>query len=99
MQSAAEPARVRFKTNQLLTRHHLDWAGVGPAQSFVDVGCASGEVVREAAALVSPGLVVGVDGDADMLRFAESESERLSLGNIRYQQAWVKGLDSTPLPG
>jgi ubiquinone/menaquinone biosynthesis C-methylase UbiE len=98
MQSAAEPERIRFKTNRLLTRHHLDWAGIGPTESFVDVGCASGEVVREAATIVSPGSVVGVDGDADMLRFAQSESERLLLGNISYCQARVKGPHSIPLP-
>jgi ubiquinone/menaquinone biosynthesis C-methylase UbiE len=97
MQGVAEPDRIRFKTNQLLTRHHLDWARVGPGQSFIDFGCASGEVVREVARIVTPGRVVGVDGDPGMLAFARAESDRLELRNIDYCQARFSGRGSVPL--
>jgi ubiquinone/menaquinone biosynthesis C-methylase UbiE len=97
MQDAAEPERIRRKTSDLLTRHHLDWAGLRAGQSFVDVGCASGEVVRVAAGLAGEARVVGVDGDSQMLAFAATESTRLGLSAIEYCQAWIGGLDAIPL--
>ncbi len=48
MQHAAEGERIRAKTDPLVLRHHLDWAGLEAGEAFVDFGCASGEAVREA---------------------------------------------------
>ena len=45
LESPGEPARIRAKTEALLIRHHLDWAGLEHGESFVDFGCASGEVI------------------------------------------------------
>lgn len=97
MQHAGEAERIRFKTDRLVTRHHLDWIGLTAGQSFVDFGCAGGEVVREAAALVGSGRVVGVDGDPAMLAAAHAESARLGLTNVAYQHAWIAGPGSTGL--
>jgi ubiquinone/menaquinone biosynthesis C-methylase UbiE len=98
MQHDGEAERIRRKTSTLLTRHHLDWVGLQPGQSFVDFGCASGEVIREAARISGSGRVVGVDGDPKMLAAARQESERLGLSNIEYVQARIGGPGSTKLP-
>jgi ubiquinone/menaquinone biosynthesis C-methylase UbiE len=93
-----EPERIRRKTSALLTRHHLAWAGLRSGQSLVDFGCASGEVVREAARVSGAGRIVGVDGDAKMLEAARKESERLGLTTIEYVSAQIGGSGSTQLP-
>ncbi len=97
MRSPAEPSRIRAKTSAVLLDHHLAWAGVGPGDSFVDFGCASGEVVRAAAVRSGTGRVLGVDADEEMLRFAAEESGRLGLG-IEYMRADIAGEGSTGLP-
>jgi hypothetical protein len=42
MQHAAEGERIRAKTDPIVLRHHLDWAGLEAGDAFVDFGCASG---------------------------------------------------------
>jgi ubiquinone/menaquinone biosynthesis C-methylase UbiE len=97
MGSATEPDRIRAKTSPVLLDHHLAWAGVGPGDSFVDFGCASGEVVRAAAARSGTGRILGLDGDPEMLRFAAEESDRIGL-DIEYLRADIAGEGSTGLP-
>jgi ubiquinone/menaquinone biosynthesis C-methylase UbiE len=97
MQHPAEGERIRAKTDPIVLRHHLDWAGLGVGDAFVDFGCASGEAVREAAQRVGPGRVIGVDADSDVLRFARTESDRLLLDRVAYRQAWIDGLGSSGL--
>jgi len=99
MDSPSEAARIRGKTSRLLIRHHLDWIGLRRGESFVDFGCASGEVVREAAALVGFGEVLGVDASADMIDCARAEARRQGLESIAYHQAEVGGVGSSGLPG
>jgi ubiquinone/menaquinone biosynthesis C-methylase UbiE len=97
MQHAAEGERIRAKTDPLVLRHHLDWAGLRVADAFVDFGCASGEALREAARRVGPGTVTGIDADQDILRFARAESDRLLLDRVAYRHAWIDGLGSSGL--
>ena len=97
MQHPAEGERIRAKTDPLILRHHLDWAGLEAGDTFVDFGCASGEVAREATRYVAWGSVTGVDADANTLRFARAESDRLFLRRIAYRHAWIDGLGSSGL--
>jgi SAM-dependent methyltransferase len=97
MQHDAEGERIRAKTDPLVLRHHLDWAGLEAGDAFVDFGCASGEAVREATRRVAWGSVTGVDADANTLRYAKAESDRLFLGRIDYREAWIDGLGSSGL--
>jgi SAM-dependent methyltransferase len=100
MDAATEPDRIRTKTSAVLLDHHLAWAGVGAGDSFVDFGCASGEVVRAVHRRVTgPGstpTVAGVDADPRMLAFAAEESARLGLSGLEYVQTTVTGPNSTP---
>lgn len=98
MGSPNEPDRIRSKTSAVLLDHHLTWADVRSGESFVDFGCASGEVVRAASTKVDNGRVVGLDADQRMLDFAADESERLGLRNIEYRLADIVGLESSRLP-
>jgi ubiquinone/menaquinone biosynthesis C-methylase UbiE len=98
MQRPSEPARIRAKTSAVLLDHHLSWTGLGRGDSFVDFGCASGEVVRAAATIVAPGRVLGLDADEAMLRFAEQESQRLGLTDIEYRQTVIGAEGSSQLP-
>jgi ubiquinone/menaquinone biosynthesis C-methylase UbiE len=97
MQHAREGDRIRAKTDPLVLRHHLDWAGLERGDAFVDFGCASGEAMREAAQRVGQGTVTGVDADSNVLRFARAESDRLRLCHLTYRQAWIDGLGSSGL--
>lgn len=98
MKHEAEAERIRFKTELLVVRHHLDWAGLAAEETFADFGCASGEVLREAARIAAPADVVGLDSDPGMIAFARAESDRLELSNVRYVEARIVGVGSTPLP-
>lgn len=93
----SEPERIRSKTNAVLLDHHLSWADPKADESFVDFGCASGEVVRAAGVKVGGGRVLGLDADPRMIAYAAEESDRLGLTNVEYQQATIAGLGSTQL--
>jgi SAM-dependent methyltransferase len=97
LQSPAEPARIRAKTDRLLIRHHLDWAGLEHGQSFVDFGCASGEVMREAARVAGAHGIVGIDGDGEALEYARAEALRLGLTGLDHREAFVDGPGSSGL--
>ena len=49
MEGENETDRLQLKTEQVLVQRHLDWACLAPGQSFVDLGCGSGEVLLAAA--------------------------------------------------
>jgi ubiquinone/menaquinone biosynthesis C-methylase UbiE len=97
MQHADEPMRIRSKTSSLLIRHHLDWIGFRSAESLVDFGCATGEVVREAAVLSAGGRIVGLDADPMMLQSARTATPPGTFPNVEYAQARIAGYRSTPL--
>jgi ubiquinone/menaquinone biosynthesis C-methylase UbiE len=94
----SEPERIRSKTNPVLLDHHLTWAGLCAGETFVDFGCASGEVVRAASTKLGHTRIVGLDGDARMLEYAAEASDRLGLRNIEYLEASIAGPNSTHLP-
>src|ERR1035437_10103670 len=98
MRGRNEGERSRFKTELVVLRHHLDWSGLQPGQSFVDFACASGEPPREAARIAAPAECVGVDGDPEMIAFAKPASDREGLTNVRYIHSRIAGGGSTPLP-
>ena len=97
LESPGEPARIRAKTEPLLIRHHLDWAGLQHGESLVDFGCASGEVMREAAGIADADRIVGIDGDGDALEYARAEALRLGLTGLDHRKAWVDGPGSSGL--
>jgi SAM-dependent methyltransferase len=97
LQSSGEPARIRAKTEPLLVRHHLDWAGLKPGESFVDFGCASGEVMCEAAQVAGADRIVGIDADGDALEYARAEALRLGLIGLDHRKAWVDDPGSSGL--
>jgi ubiquinone/menaquinone biosynthesis C-methylase UbiE len=93
----SEPERIRAKTNAVLLDHHLSWADPSPGESFVDFGCASGEVVRAASVKVGDGRVLGLDADPRMIAYAAEESDSCGLTNIEYQQTTIAGAGSSRL--
>lgn len=97
MQHAEEPQRIRRKTSALLIRHHLDWIGMRSGESLVDLGCATGEVVREAAALSPGGRIVGIDADPMMLAAARSASPSQEYPNVEFVEARIGEVGSVPL--
>lgn len=98
MKHDGEAERIRRKTSPLLIRHHLDWLGLKSGQSFVDFGCASGEVVREAAAVSGDGDIVGLDGDPNMIAAAREKSDQIGLNNVNYRETRIGGAGSSGLP-
>jgi ubiquinone/menaquinone biosynthesis C-methylase UbiE len=99
MDSPREAARIRAKTSGVLIRHQLDWAELRAAESFVDFGCASGEVLREVAPIAAPAEVVGIDASNDMLDCARRESDRQGFDNVVYRRAEIAEVGSSGLPG
>jgi ubiquinone/menaquinone biosynthesis C-methylase UbiE len=99
MEGPAEARRIRDKTSPLLARHHLSWAGLRPGESFVDFGCATGEVMQLAARITAPNLVAGIDASQERLTAAQLAAEEEGLTGISYVRATVGAPGSTPLPG
>jgi ubiquinone/menaquinone biosynthesis C-methylase UbiE len=97
MEGRSEGARLRAKTSALLIRHHLHWLGLASGQSFADFGCATGEVLRQAARFTSPRLLVGIDASEDRLLQSRKAAIQEGAGEIRHVLAVVGPDASVPL--
>jgi SAM-dependent methyltransferase len=97
MESDAEVDRLLKKTERVLTRRHLHWAGLHAGESFLDVGCGSVAVPAEAARINDGALVVGLDADASRVRRATADCERLGV-TVCFHRAEVTGPGSSGLP-
>jgi len=97
MNSDSEADRLLRKTEQVLTRRHLHWAGLRSGETFLDVGCGSVAVVAEAARINDGALVVGLDADAGRLRRAADDSHRAGVA-VAFHRAQVNGPRSSGLP-
>jgi ubiquinone/menaquinone biosynthesis C-methylase UbiE len=66
----------------------LDRIGVCPGMDCLDLGCGSGDVTLQLAALVGPdGRVVGVDVDEVKLGLARGSAAARGLANVEFRQA------------
>jgi ubiquinone/menaquinone biosynthesis C-methylase UbiE len=97
MEGAEETGRLRLKTEQVLVQRHLDWASVHPGQSFVDVGCGSGEVILAAAIRCRPGQVVGIDANHERLSESRCRAAEQGLENVQLHAASLAGPGSSGL--
>lgn len=98
MHGERETERLVRKTEHVLVRRHLSWAGIQPGESFADFGCGTGEVVAEAARINHGAPVVGVDADAGRIAHGRHECRRHNLPNARFQAASITGPGSSGLP-
>ena len=105
MDNAAEGERIEQKTDVVLTRGQLDWAGFAAGNHVLDLGCAAGTTSRIMAELVGrDGRVVGVDasetriGDArrrtasDSVEFRHGTAEAIPLDDDVVDVAWSRFL-------
>ncbi len=92
MESPCEGARIRQKTRSETTLEHLRLTGLGRGMSAIDVGCASGEVLREMARIVYPARVVGFDLSADRIEESRAIDAELGFTNVDYQQGDVAAM-------
>jgi ubiquinone/menaquinone biosynthesis C-methylase UbiE len=98
MEGAEETERLRLKTEHVLVRRHLDWAGVLRRESFVDFGCGSGEVILAAAAHCRPGQVIGIDANDGRLSELRCRAAEQGLDNVQLHAASLEGPGSSGLP-
>ncbi|PYI89479.1 MAG: SAM-dependent methyltransferase, partial [Verrucomicrobia bacterium] len=54
-------------------------------ERVLDVGCGDGKITAELARALPRGSIVGVDGSAEMLRFARAAFPRSEMANLRFQ--------------
>jgi ubiquinone/menaquinone biosynthesis C-methylase UbiE len=92
-----ETERLARKTERLLVRRHLAWAGLRPGESFVDFGCGSGEVAAQAARMNHGADVVGLDEDAGRRTHAQNACQRQGLPSVRFHAAHLRGPGSSGL--
>jgi ubiquinone/menaquinone biosynthesis C-methylase UbiE len=98
MESEHEATRLVLKTERVLVRRHLAWARLRRGESFLDAGCGTAEVVREAARVNAVAQVVGLDGDAARLARAAAASRADGLDHVRFHRARLTGVGSSGLP-
>jgi len=73
----------------------VDFASLRPSDVVLDIGCGSGTAVREAAARVSHGRVIGIDPSRSMLRIA---AEQTGSDSARERIEYLDGsAESIPL--
>jgi ubiquinone/menaquinone biosynthesis C-methylase UbiE len=79
-QAGAERLRILNRAKWPTTLRLLSAAGLRAGMRVLDVGCGSGDVTLEMAALVgADGEVVGIDCDSEILELARREAENLNL--------------------
>jgi ubiquinone/menaquinone biosynthesis C-methylase UbiE len=72
----------------------LERVGIGPGQSLLDVACASGQLVVEAANIVGPaGRVVGIDIADNMVQVARRKAAKMHLINVEFRRMNAEELD------
>ncbi|MDH4170226.1 MAG: methyltransferase domain-containing protein [Acidimicrobiia bacterium] len=59
-------------------------AHLEPGQQLLDVGCGPGTITLDLAGRVAPGVVVGVDVDADVIDQASTEAVAAGVANVRF---------------
>jgi SAM-dependent methyltransferase len=78
-----------------ITERMLLAAGIKPGVRVLDVGCGIGDVSFLVATLVGPqGLVVGVDLDAEALKFADERRAAQGIANVEFRQSDARSADS-----
>jgi ubiquinone/menaquinone biosynthesis C-methylase UbiE len=78
-----------------ITERMLLAAGVKPGARVLDVGCGVGDVSFLVASLVGPGgSVVGVDLDAEALKFADERRAAEGIANVEFRQSDARSADS-----
>lgn len=71
----------------------LDWADLGPQESFLDLGCGCGALVLLAAKRARRAL--GVDLSATAIRFAQEASQALNVANAEFREQDLLQTDGT----
>ena len=97
MESEREAERLALKTDPGLVRTHLAWTGLGVGESFVDVGCGTGEVVVAACELNGGARGVGIDADEQRLAHARATTQRAGATAARFLAARIDGPGSSGL--
>jgi ubiquinone/menaquinone biosynthesis C-methylase UbiE len=81
-----------------LTERMLVAAGIGHGMHALDVGCGVGDVSFLVAGMVGPeGSVVGVDLDAEALKFAEERRTAKAMSNVEFRQSDLRSVDTVRL--
>jgi ubiquinone/menaquinone biosynthesis C-methylase UbiE len=89
MESEREAERLALKRDPELVRRHLAWSGLGVGESFVDVGCRTGEIVVAACELNGGAPVLGIDADERRLAHARAACQRLGSIAARFHAARI----------
>jgi len=76
--------------HRVYDRLYLDTLPVRPTDRVLDLGCGSGDFTAIVAGLVPDGEVVGLDPQPSLL----AEARRSALGNQRFVEGSVQGLDA-----
>jgi ubiquinone/menaquinone biosynthesis C-methylase UbiE len=97
MDGEREAERLILKTDLELVRRHLAWSGLGVGESFVDVGCGTGEVVVAACEVNGGAPVLGIDADERRLAHARAACRRFGPTAARFHAARIGGPGSSGL--
>lgn len=93
----AERARLIRQANQLapLTDRFFRDAGISPGQRVLELGSGMGDVAMLVARLVGPsGEVLGIERDADSIKFAQSRVAEAGFRNISFSQLDIAQLQT-----
>jgi SAM-dependent methyltransferase len=85
--AAAFMARRRLDSNGAFFLPHLK-----PGISALDCGCGPGTITRDIALRIAPGLVIGLDFNADQIAVATRDARAQGLANIEFRQGSVYAL-------
>jgi ubiquinone/menaquinone biosynthesis C-methylase UbiE len=83
-----ERLRVLAAARRASTRELFELAGLRPGMRCVDLGCGSGDVTLDMAALAGPaGWVTGIDADQAKLELAQEMARERGVANVVFEAA------------
>lgn len=89
-QSGDPYERFMGRWSTLVARDFLDWLGVGPARTWLDVGCGTGTLTKAILESQKPAAIIAVDSSSRFITYAQ---QQIVHPAVRFRVGLAQSLD------